>query len=61
MDKVSDVLKKIMLGILLGIILLALALVIREGMSSPSYLAALFVGAFWAIVLFFVLRGFGSE
>ena len=56
MEKVSDILKKIMLGILLGIILLALALVVREGLTSPSYLAALVVGAFWAALLFLFMR-----
>ena len=45
MEKVSDILKKIMLSILLGIILLAVALVVREGLTSHSYLAALVVGA----------------
>ena len=56
MEKLSDVLKKIMLGILLGIILIALALVVREGLESPSYLAALAVGAVWAGALFWLLR-----
>lgn len=56
MEKISDILKKIMLCILLGIILLAFALVIREGLSSPSYLAALVAGAMWAGALLFFLR-----
>lgn len=56
MEKFSDILKKIMLGILLGIIVLALLLIVREGFSSPSYLAALAVGAAWAAALLFLLR-----
>ena len=56
MEKLSDILKKIMLGILLGIILLALALILREGLTSPSYLAALIVGAVWAGALLWLLR-----
>ncbi len=56
MDKASDILKKIMLGILLCVILTALALIVREGLSSPSYLAALFVGALWAAGLFLFMR-----
>ena len=56
MEKVSDILKKIMLGILLGIILLALALIVSEGLTSPSYLAALVVGVFWAALLFLFMR-----
>ncbi len=56
MDKASDIFKKIMLGILLGVILLAMALIVREGLSSPSYLAALFVGIVWAGALFFLMR-----
>ena len=56
MDKVSDILKKIMLGILLGIIIIALLLIVREGLTSRSYLAALVLGAAWAGVLFFLLR-----
>lgn len=56
MEKLSDILKKIMLGILLGIILIALALLVREGLQSPSYLAALAVGAVWALGLFWFLK-----
>ena len=56
MDKVSDILKKIMLGILLGIIIIALLLIVREGLTSHSYLAALVLGAAWAGALFFLLR-----
>ncbi|MBQ2961174.1 MAG: glycosyltransferase family 39 protein [Oscillospiraceae bacterium] len=56
MEKVSDILKKIMLGILLGIILLTLALMVREGLTSKSYLAALVVGAAWAAALLYYLR-----
>ena len=56
MEKVSDILKKIMLSILLGIILLALALVVREGLTSQSYLAALVVGAGWAACLLLLMR-----
>ena len=57
MEKVSDILKKIMLGILLGIIVIALLLVVREGLTSHSYIAALFIGAVWAgLLLLFMLR-----
>jgi len=56
MDKASDIFKKIMLGILLGVILLAMALIVREGLSSPSYLAALFAGVVWAGALLFYMR-----
>ncbi|MBQ1235796.1 MAG: hypothetical protein IIX72_02375 [Oscillospiraceae bacterium] len=56
MDKVSDILKKIMLSILLGIIIIALLLIVREGLTSHSYLAALVLGAAWAGAIFFLLR-----
>ena len=56
MEKVSDILKKIMLCILLGIIVIALALIVREGLVSPSYLAALVVGLVWAGALFWLIR-----
>jgi len=56
MENVSDILKKIMLSILLGIILLAVALVVREGLTSHSYLAALVVGAAWAACLLLLMR-----
>ena len=56
MEKVSDILKKIMLGILLAIIILALALVVREGLTSHSYLVALILGAVWAGALLWFVR-----
>jgi len=56
MEKASDIFKKIMLGILLGLIMLALLLIVREGLESPSYLAALAVGAFWALAGLCLMR-----
>jgi len=56
MEKLSDILKKIMLGILLGIILTAMLLVLREGLQSPSYLAAFAVGTLWALALMWLLN-----
>lgn len=56
MEKVSDILKKTMLSILLGVIFVALALIVREGLTSHSYLVALFLGAVWAGALLWFLR-----
>ena len=56
MEKVSDILKKTMLSILLGVIFVALALIVREGLTSHSYLIALFLGAVWAGALLWFLR-----
>ena len=54
MEKLSDLLKKIMLAILLAIIFVAFILIVREGMGSPSYLAALLVGIVWAVGFFWL-------
>ena len=56
MEKVSDILKKIMLSILLGVIFAALLLVVREGLTSHSYLIALVLGLAWAGLLFYLVR-----
>lgn len=56
MEKISDILKKIMLGILLLIFAVTLVLIIREGLESRSYLLALIAGAVWAAALFYLFR-----
>ena len=45
MEKASVLFKRIMLAILLAVLVLTLGLVVREGIGSPSYLAALALGA----------------
>lgn len=56
MEKASDIFKKIMLGILLGVIFAAFALIVREGIVSHSYIIALVLGAVWAGALFWLVR-----
>ena len=56
MEKASDIFKKIMLAILLAVIVLALAMAAREGLTSPSYLAALVCGGIWGAALLWLLR-----
>ena len=56
MEKISDILKKIMLSILLAVIFIALVLVVREGLTSKSYLISLVLGAAWAGALLWLLR-----
>ena len=58
MEKLSVCLKRIMLSLLLLILVLTLLLVVREGLTSRSYLLALAVGLFWAAGLFLLLRRF---
>ena len=50
MEKVSSVLSRIMLGLLFAILAAAMALTINNGLSSPSYLAALSAGAVGAVL-----------
>ena len=56
MDKVSVLFKRIMLGLLLLLLALTLGLVVREGLSSRSFLLALCAGAVWAAAAFLLLR-----
>jgi len=56
MEKASVFFKRIMLGILLAILGLTLCLVVREGITSHSYLLALVLGAVWAAGLYWLLR-----
>ena len=56
MEKCSVLLKRIMLGILLGLLALALCLAAWTGLTSHSYLAALILGAVWAALLVLLLR-----
>ena len=48
MENVSLVLKRIMLGMLLALLLLSFGLMVVEGLSARSYLAAMLAGALWA-------------
>ena len=56
MENASVLFKRIMLGILLALLALTLALVVREGLHSHSYLLALGAGLIWALAAFFLLR-----
>lgn len=58
MEKASVLFKRIMLGILLAVMVLSLALVLREGMGARSYLFALALGAAWGLCLYGLLRRF---
>lgn len=56
MEKASVLFKRIILAILLLVLAMTLALVLREGLTSRSYLAALGLGALWAGALALLLR-----
>ena len=56
MENVSVFLKRIMLGILLAVLLITLGLILREGLTARSYLAALVLGALWCLGLYVLLR-----
>ncbi len=56
MENASILFKRIMLGLLLALLALTLALVLREGLQSPSYLLALATGLVWALAAFLLLR-----
>lgn len=56
MEKVSVFFKRIMLGILLAVLGLTLCLVVREGLTSHSYLLGLALGGIWAAGLAWLLR-----
>ena len=56
MEKASVFFKRIMLGILLAVLGLTLCLVVREGLTSHSYLLGLVLGALWAAGLYWLLR-----
>lgn len=56
MEKASVFFKRIMLGILLAILGLTLCLVVREGITSHSYLLGLGLGAVWAAGLYMLLH-----
>ena len=49
MERMSGILRQIMLSILIGILALALALTCLRGLESPSYLAALALGVMAAL------------
>ncbi len=55
MEKASVFFKRIMLGALLAVLLVTLMLVLREGVSAHSYLAALALGATWCAGLYVLL------
>lgn len=62
MDKCSLLLKRIMLGILLAVLGLTVALILRQGLESLSYPAAMAAGLLWTAMLFLLLRkGEGKE
>ena len=62
MDKCSLMLKRIMLGIWLAVLGLTMLLVLRHGLESPSFFAAMVAGLFWTGGLFLLLRrGAGKE
>ena len=56
MEKASVFFKRAMLGILLGVLGLTLLLVLREGLTSHSYLYALALGALWSGGLWRLLK-----
>ena len=56
MEQASVFLKRVMLGALLLILALTLILIVREGVTSRSYLYALALGAAWALGLWALLR-----
>ena len=56
MEQASVFFKRVMLGLLLAVLALTLALVVREGLTSRSYLLALILGAAWAAGLYALLR-----
>ena len=56
MEKASVFFKRIMLGLLLLLLGLTLCLVVREGITSRSYLLGLGLGAAWAAGLYGCLR-----
>ena len=56
MENASVLFKRIMLGLLLALLALTLALVVREGLQSHSYLLALAAGLVWALAAFLLLR-----
>ena len=58
MENASVFFKRIMLGILLAVLILTLCLVVREGITSHSYLLGLALGAVWAAGLYLLLRRF---
>ena len=61
MERTSACLGRIMLSILIFITALALLLALREGLASPSYLAALAAGAAAAALLLWGKRtGFSA-
>ncbi len=56
MERASVFFKRIMLGVLLALLLLTLGLVLREGLTARSYLAALIPGGAWCACLYALLR-----
>lgn len=56
MEKCSLLLKRIMLGILLAVLGLTVALILRQGLESLSYPAAMAAGLLWIAGLFLLLR-----
>ena len=60
MEKLSVFFKRMMLALLLLVLALTLLLVVREGLQSHSYLAALAAGAVWAGALFLLRRRRGA-
>ena len=56
MEQASVFFKRIMLGVLLAVLGVTLALILREGLTSRSYLLALLPGAVWAAGLYALLR-----
>lgn len=59
MEKISGILRQIMLSILIGILALALVLACFRGLESPSYLAALTLGVLAALA-FLLLKNRSS-
>ena len=55
MEKLSVFFKRIMLGLLLLVLALTLGLIVREGLTSRSYLLALAAGAIWSVGAFLLL------
>ena len=56
MEKASVFFKRAMLGLLLALLGLSLALILREGLVSRSYLYAMALGAAWSAGLYALLR-----
>lgn len=56
MERISDILKRIMLALLMLLLLSALMLALAQGFENRSYLIAVLLGAIWAAGLYLLLK-----